>query len=244
MATTLERLPQTHVPATAGIGASHDRTLLYRIAGGAAAVAALLTPISVGVFTRWPPPYDGSALEWFELYRDNALLGLLSLDLAFLVISALIVPVMVGLYVALRDVRPSRLAIGGILYLVAAAAYFGTNTSFEMLTLSERYFDATTETQRVALLGAGEAMLATFDGTAFHVYYFLGQLAGIIFGTVMLRSDIFSRRLAYLMIFGNAFGFLLYVPVVGLALSAFSGVILWFWMIAVARRFVQLARDA
>jgi hypothetical protein len=37
---------------------------------------------------------------------------------------------------------------------------------------------------------------------------------------------------------------LLYVPEVGLALSAFSGVILWFWMILVARRFLQFARNA
>jgi hypothetical protein len=221
-----------------------SRSTLYRVAALAATLAALLTPVAIAVFAIWPPPYDGSAKKWFDLYHDNALLGLMSFDLAFVVISVLLIPVMLTLYVALRRIRPAHMAIAGVLYLVAMATYFGTNTTFEMLSLSNRYAEAATEAQRLSLLGAGEAMLATFNGTAFHVYYILGQLAGIIFGVVMLRSHLFGRWIAYLMIGGNAFGFLLYVPEVGLALSAFSGVILWIWMILVARRFLQLARHS
>ncbi len=29
----------------------------------------------------WPPPFDGTTLDWFSLFQDNSLLGLLSLDL-------------------------------------------------------------------------------------------------------------------------------------------------------------------
>jgi hypothetical protein len=46
------------------------------------------------------------------------------------------------------------------------------------------------------------------------------------------------------MIGGNALGFGLYVPAVGLALSALSGVILWVWFILIARRFFQLGRTS
>jgi hypothetical protein len=112
-----------------------------------------------------------------------------------------------------------------------------------MLSLSDRYADAQSAAERVAIAGAGEGLLATFDGTAFHVNYILGQVAGILLGLVMLASTLFPRRIAYLMIAGNAVGFGLYLPVVGLAVSAFSGLILWVWMVMVARRLLQLARD-
>lgn len=237
----MEQAPQATLP-DARLHEPSGRSTLYRVAGIAAALSALLTPISVAVFVIWPPPYDGTAAEWFDLFRDNALLGLMSLDLPFLVVGVLMIPVMLALYIALERVRPAHMAIGAVLYLVAVASYFGTNTSIEMLTLSQRYAEAATEAQELSLLGAGEAMLATFDGTAFHIYYILGQAAGIIIGMVMLRSSLFSNKIAYLMIVGNAAGYLLYLPTIGLALSALAGVILWFWMILLARRFLQLAR--
>jgi hypothetical protein len=113
-----------------------------------------------------------------------------------------------------------------------------------MLSLSNRFAEAATEVDRSSLLGAGEAMLATFQGTAFHVNYILAQIAGIVIGVVMFRTYLFNRWIAYLMIGGNALGFGLYVPAVGLALSALSGVILWVWFILIARRFLQLGRTS
>lgn len=215
---------------------------LYRIGGIAAAVAAVLTPISVAVFALRPPPgYEEGAAVWFEHIQENVFLGLMSLDLPFLFITVLMIPVMAALFVGLRDVRPSTIASAGILYVVALATYFGTNTSVEMLSLSERYAGAATEAARISLLGAGEAALAAFNSTAFHVNYILAQTAGILFGLTMLRTSLFGRAVPYLMIGGNAFGFLLYVPEVGVMLSAFSGLILWVWMILVSRRLLQLA---
>jgi len=93
------------------------------------------------------------------------------------------------------------------------------------------------------LLGAGEGLLAGFEGTAFHVNYILAQLAGIVIGAVILRGGAFSRTIGWLMIVGNAVGFGLYLPVVGLGLSAFAGVILWVWLILVARQLIRLGND-
>ena len=217
---------------------------LFRIAGTAALTAAALTPVAIAVFAIWPPPYDGTAEDWFSVFQDSRLLGLMSLDLPFVVINILMIPIMIALYVCLRRFSPSFMALAVAMFLVGVAAFFASNPSVEMLSLSNRYAEAATEVDRSALLGAGEAMLATFQGTAFHVNYILAQTAGIIIGAVMLRTTIFSRRIGYLMIGGNALGFGLYVPAVGLALSAFSGVILWVWFILIARRFFQLARTS
>ena len=85
-------------------------------------------------------------------------------------------------------------------------------------------------------------MLASFEGTAFHLNYILAQLAGIAIGVVVLRSDIFNSKIGWLMIVGNAIGFGLYFPVVGLGLSALAGVVLWVWLVMIARRLLQLAR--
>lgn len=214
---------------------------LFRWGGIAAAGAAVLTPISVGAFAASPPPgYDEGARVWFDHIKDNEFLGFLSLDLPFLLISALMVPVMLALLVALRHVRPAHVLVAGTLYLVAIATYFGTNTSLEMMFLSDRFAEATTEAERIALLGAGEAAIGAFNSTAFHANYILAQTAGIVLGFVMLNDTLFPRRIAYLMIVGNAVGFGLYLPVIGLGLSAFSGVVLWIWMIMVARRLLQL----
>lgn len=216
---------------------------LYRLAGMAAALAATVTPISIGFFAASPPPdYDEGARVWFEHIQDNEFLGLMSLDLPFLVITVLMIPVMLALFMVLHEVRPVHILAAAVLYVIAVATYFGTNTSIEMLSLSDRFADATTEAQRISLLGAGETAIGAFTSTAFHVNYILAQIAGIIVGVAMLRTHIFSRAIAYLMIGGNAFGFLLYVPEIGVTLSALSGLILWVWMILVSRRLFQMAR--
>ena len=215
---------------------------LYRVAGFSALATAVLTPLLITVFAVWPPPYEGSAEEWFELFRDNQILGLISLDLGFVVVSVLLIPVMVALYIALRHVNPSLMAIAGAIYFVAVGGIFASNPSIEMSSLSNAYAAATTDAERAALLGGGEGVLAGFNGTAFHAYYILGQTAGILIGLVMLRSHKFSKWIAYSMIAGNAVGFGLYIPTIGLTLSAFSGVILWIWMILISRSFFLLGR--
>ncbi len=215
---------------------------LYRVAGAAALLTALLIPIQIAVFVLWPPPLDGTASDWFAMLQENRLIGLLNLDLLLLVDYVLLVPIYLALYVALRRTSPSWALIGTGLFFVAAAAYFASNTAFELLALSNRHAAAATEAERAMLLAAGEAMFATWEGTAFHLNYIVGQLAGIILGVVMLRSHLFGRVIAYLMIGGNAVGFGLYLPVIGVALSAGSGIVLWAWYILIARRFLQLGQ--
>jgi len=220
-----------------------DWRALYRVGGFAAVVGAVLTPIVIAVFAAWPPPYDEGAQKWFELFQDNPVLGLLSLDLGYLVINVLMIPVVLGLYVALRRVSPSIMTLAIVTFFVGLSAFFATSPSVEILSLSNAYADASTEAERVALIGAGEGLLASFKGTAFHLNYILAQLAGIAMGTVILRYGVFRRSVGWLMVLGNAVGFGLYLPVVGLGLSAFAGVVLWVWLIVLARGFFELVNS-
>ena len=215
---------------------------LYRVGGAAALITAVLIPIHVIVFIVWPPPLEGTVIDWFTLFQDNWLLGLLSMDLLLMADYVLLVPIVLALYVVLRRASEYLMAIGTALFFLAIAVYFASNTAFEMLSLSDGYAVATTEAQRSTFLAAGQAMIATYQGTSFHVSYVLGSVAGIIIGAVMLRSNIFSRVTAYAGILGNVIGFGLYVPMIGLFLSVVSGPVLWIWYILLARRLFQLGR--
>jgi hypothetical protein len=111
-----------------------------------------------------------------------------------------------------------------------------------MLSLSDQFAAATTEAQRSAALAAGQALLASWEGTAFQVSYVVGQLAGIIIGIVMLRSSLFGRVVPGALIIGNVLGFGYYLPTAGLTISAFSGMVLWVWFILIARSLFRLGR--
>ena len=213
--------------------------LLYKVGGAAALITAMVIPIQVIVIAAWPPPLQGTAIDWFMLFQGNWLLGLLSLDLLFMVDYALLVPIFLALYVALRRANESLMLIGTALGFVATAAYFASNTAFEMLSLSNQYAAATTDAQRSMLLAAGQAMLATYQGTAFNVSYILGSLAGIGISVVMLQG--FSKVAAYAGILGNVIGFGLYLPMVGIFLGVISGPILWVWYILIGLKFLHLS---
>jgi hypothetical protein len=214
---------------------------LYWIAGLAALLTALFIPIQIVVFVVWPPP--STVTGWFTLFHNNRLLGLLDMDLLILVEVVLLIPILLALYVVLRRVTPSFTALATTLGLVGIVAYFASNPAFSMVTLSDQYAAATTDAQRSALLAAGQAMLATYSGTAFDAYYLLASVALVMISTVMLRTNVFSKATAYIGILANALALGLFVPTVGLLLSLVSVIpFLLIWYILLARRLFQLSK--
>ena len=214
---------------------------LYRIGGAAALFAAAMIPIQLIVFIKWGQPE--TALGWFTLFEDRKLAGLLAFELLLVISTALGIATTLALYVALRGVNESLMAIAVVVGLLEAVAFIMARPAFEMLYLSERYAAATTDAQRAMFLGAGEAMLATFNGTAFHLSINLFSIYFLIVSIVMLRSHIFGIVIAYLGILAALFNWALYVPQIGIFLSILSIVPFWaIWLILVARKLLQLAR--
>jgi len=227
--------------------ASHAETTasawkpLYRIGGAVALTIVCIMVVQIVVFIVSPPP--STVLGYFTLFHKSRLLGLLSLDLLYVVDNALVVLLYLALYAALRRASPSFMAIALALGLVGIAAYFSSNTAFEMLSLSSQYAAATTDTQRSLLQAAGQAMLAIYQGTAFDVYYLLGAAATLIISAVMLRSSIFGKATAYA---GMAAGVLMLIPstagTLGLYFAFGSLVPTAIWLILIARRLFRLAQ--
>ncbi len=217
-------------------------TGLYRIGGAAALIIAVLIPLQAIVFIVSPPP--STVIDYLTLFQNNKLLGLFHLDFLMLVDQVLMVPILLALYVALRRASESLMAISTVLAFLGIAAYFASReATVTMLALSDQYAAATTDAQRAVLLAAGQAMLAMYNGTAFHISYNIGQLAGIIISAVMLRDHAFSRVAAWAGILGNLVGWGLYVPTIGIYISLFSVLGLWIWYTLVGRKLLQMGQS-
>ncbi len=215
---------------------------LHKIGGVAALIMAIIIPLQLIVFIVSPPPT--TVTGWFTLFQNNNLLGLLSFEFLFVVYGVLSIPMALALYIALRRTSQSFTAIYLTLNLVGVVALFAARPAFDMLYLSNHYAAATSDAQRSVFLAAGEAMLAVFHGTTFLVSYVLGSLTGLIISLVMLQSTIFSKLTAYLRIISSVLDFGIFVPTIGIFISAFSVVLLLIWNILVARRLLQLGQRA
>jgi hypothetical protein len=214
--------------------------LLHKIAGAAALTSAVVIPIQIAVFVVWPPPLDGTAVDWFALFRDNRFAALVEMDLLLVVDSVLLIPILLSLYVLLRQQNETIMAIATGLGLFGSVLVIVSDPVIQMLSLADRYAAATTEVQRSGLVAASEAMLATWQGTGFHAFYILGSVAGIAIGAMMIRSTVFSSAAGWMAVLGNALGLGLYVPTVGVYISVFSVLFLEVWYILIGRRFLQL----
>ncbi len=217
--------------------------ILYQVGAGAALTVLLFMPIQMIVFFVWPPP--STVIGWFTLFQDNALVGLLDLDLLLIVDYVLTGLLFLALWAVLKRASPPLMAIALTLELVGITTYFASTAAFEMLSLSSQYAAASTGAQRAMLLAAGQAMLVTWQGTAFNVSYILSAAALLIVSAVMLRSYLFSKFTAYV---GMVGGVLMLVPPtagsIGLVLSLLSLIPTALWLILIARRLLQLAKEA
>ncbi|HEY7975894.1 MAG TPA: hypothetical protein VID72_11155 [Ktedonobacterales bacterium] len=213
---------------------------IYRAGGVAALLTVMTVVIAIPVFIVSPPPT--TVAEWFALLHRNGVVGLIDLDLVMMAGIGLSGLIYLALFGALRRVNQPVLALAAIVGYVSIATYFASNVAFNMLLLSDKYATATSEAERSQLLAAGQAALATWQGSAYDVSYVLGGVAILIFSAVMLRSAIFGKATAYL---GLLFGLMMLAPAtagtVGIILAFASLLPMVVWEILIARRLFQLA---
>jgi len=159
------------------------------------AISAILMmfiiPTQVLVFVLIPPP--DSVLGFYELFQESALKGLLSLDLLYLLNNLFLIPIYIALYMTLKKNSPTWSLLALILAVIGIATYYPSNPAFEFLTLAKQYDLSTNPNDQVALLGAGEALLAGYTGTAFNAYYVLNALSLFVFSGLMFQSKLYTK---------------------------------------------------
>jgi hypothetical protein len=215
---------------------------IYKLAAIAGITVAVLIPVQGAIFALWPPPQ--SVPEWFALFQHSKLIGLLDMDLLLTFDYLLFIVIFFALWGALKHANYPLASIAFIFEIVGIAAYLASAAAFEMLGLSKLYQSATSEDQRNNILAAGQAMYASWQGTAFTVSYILGCIALITISVVMLKSNVFSKPISYL---GLAAGILMVVPPtvgpVGFIMSFLSLIPTLPWLILISRKFLNLSRD-
>jgi len=214
--------------------------IIYIVAGIAALITGVIIVLQMVFYIISPLPNTVSG--FFELFQENRFLGLLSLDLLYVIDNVLLIPILLALYVSLRKLNNSSVLLGSFLTLIGIMALFASNTSVDMLLLSNKYAAATIDTQKSLFLGAGEALYANYMGTSYNLHLILASVGLIIISFVMLRSKIFSKATAYMGILGNAVALGYYVPQIGKFLLVFSVLFLEVWYILMGLNFLKLRR--
>lgn len=217
--------------------------VLLKIGGIAAIIVVLLIPFQIVIFALFPPPAD--PLGFYELFCQNWFLGLLSLDLLYVINNVIIIFVYLGLFAALRKTNFVLMLIALVVGLIGITAYFSSTIAFEMLSLSNQYYHATSEVVKEQLLSAGYAMIVNYKGTAFDVYYVLNAITLLTVSRVMFQDQTFSKSTA---VWGVISGVLMIIPstagTIGLIFSLLSLIPWIVFSIMIARRLFYLFRNS
>lgn len=220
---------------------------LYKLGGVTAQMIAIFLLGEIAVYAILPRP--GTAVEYFALFRDNWLAGLLYLDLLGMISYLLFVPTILALYMTLRRTSETVMLVATALFFVGIIDFFATNTAFPFLSLSSQYAAATTDAERAIFLAAGQAMVALFNENAFLQSYVMVSAAWTMISGVMLRSNIFSRITAYIGILAGTAGILAVVlehildkDALFVAISLYFAAIVFLlvWVVLAGRRLYHL----
>ena len=215
---------------------------LYRIAAVAALIAVALFLFQILAFFIWPPP--SSVAGHFGLLRSHPFIGLVSLDFLIIVDEVLAIPLTLALYFSLRRVNESLVLLATALSAGSIACFLIGTPALNMLYLSQQYAAATTGVEQERLLATGLAVLSSWQGTPFQVGNVVGSIGMLLIGSVMLRSQIFSRSTGYVGILSAVVGLGMYVPKVGIFISLVSVVGMQIWYVMIALALFRVCRGA
>ena len=198
----------------------------------------------------------GSANSWLMLMQNDRVAGLLQLFFTDLVGVALMYPIFFALYAALRRANEVYATFATGLAVVGIAIVIATNINYSLLYFNDQYAAATTAAQRSQIVTAGESLVALLNGTGPLMGGLLIESAFVIISIIMLRSRVFSKRIASLGLVAHGLdvahsvAWLVFVPIFGVAFATMIGTLLLtiggtlqlIWYPLVGRRLIQLGR--
>lgn len=194
-----------------------------------------------------------TAVDRFAQFQVNPLLGLYHLDLLNIVNQIVLIPAYVALYAAQRQSNPAISLLALVIFLVGTTVFVTTNTALPMLELSERYATATSESQRMSLAAAGEALLArgTHGSLGVFIGFLLPNLAGLAMAASMFSGKVFGKATSLAGLVGSVLIVLYlvlvtFVPAIRQMATAAAlpgGLLLMTWMSLFALRLFQLSRS-
>jgi len=180
-----------------------------------------LIPIQMVLFALFPHP--STIVGWFSLFRDSPVVGFIGFDIFYIFSNILMIFFYISLLIVLKDKITNQLIFALILSFISITIYFSSNRAMEMFNIANKYFEATTETQKISFIAAGELLLSVYQGTAYFIYYVLNGLSLILLFNSFKHIDIFSKRT---IVAGLISGFLMLIPatvgIIGMIVSLTS----------------------
>lgn len=198
----------------------------------------LIIPIQIAIFIAIPMPE--TALQWLELFQEQPLMGLLHMDILYVLNNTFLIFLYFVLYMTLKNEKNSLLNFALITGIVGAILYYTSNRCIEMLYLSQRYYSTDNIALQFSYLASAEGYLDLWKGTSFNIYYVLSAVSLILFSVVMLKHKFYSRATSIL---GLISGILMIIPSsVGMIGLIFSLLSLIPWIIFTILIFFRLAK--
>ncbi len=214
---------------------------LFKFGGISALIIVLIIPIQIVVFTLYPPPE--TAIGFFELFRNNWVIGLLSLDFLYYLNNGLLILVYLGLFASLRKIDFANMLIAIIIGFIGIAIYYVSTIGFEMLSISKQYYSTDSIESKQQLLSVGHGLIARYKGTAFDVYYVFNAITLLLISMTMYKSKDFGKSSAT---WGLIAGIFMIIPstagTLGLIFSLTSLIPWIVFSILIGRRLIQMAK--
>jgi hypothetical protein len=227
----------------AGILETTEKSL-FKLGAVAALIVAVVT---LGeVIFQAISPLPGTVVEWFDLFQRNRLVGLIEFWGLEVVMYIMFIIIFLALYAALKQVDHPRAMIAAAFAFIGIGIFLATNNPFTMLSLSDQYTAAATDAQRSIFVAAGQALLANTNQRTvggFNMGLFLVSIAGLIVSAVMLRSQSFGRRIAFVGMAANALSLIDYLrqaltssEIVAVLVILPNAILLIVWYVLIYRR--------
>lgn len=213
---------------------------LYKIGGISFIITTALVLFAIIAFFIWPyTPLDKSTNEILSILQKDKIGGLISLDLIMLIALMVYILPILALYVSLKSVNESYALIALVFGLIAVATVITSRPLVEIVLLSKKYGNASTEIEKNIYLNAAESLRMLFDGTAWLLQTFFLLLSGLISSLLMLKSQMFSNKIAWIGIISSSVGLFFWIPKIGIGLLFLNTILTIIWCPLVARVFIK-----
>jgi len=222
---------------------------LYRT-GAIAPLVALALYLGEFALMIFGEPFPATIEEWYALAQRSKLLALWYLNSPDMISFALLGVMFLALYVALRQVHPSRMLIALYFAVLGAVTFIVPRTlHLALLPLSDLHAAATSAAQRAMYLAAGEGLSQVSTATPRTLGFLFMAVAGLIVSLVILQGRSFGKAAAYVGVVGSTaalanFTARLVAPAIAPIVMPING-LLWFaWWIMISVGLFRGARAA
>ncbi len=194
-----------------------------------------------------------TAIERFAEFHQNWFMGLYRLDFVNVLITLFTIPVYFGLFAAHRKKCLPYASFALIIAMVGVTIFVTSNNALAMFDLSTKYYQATSDIQKVLFESAGETLLIQGAHGSFGVFigFFVTTIASGCFAFVMLLGGIFKKGISYLGIIGYTL-LLIYIVLVtfvpslqeiGVMIAAPGGIMALIWLLLVGINLIKKGKQ-